>query len=1139
MSTTLPPGTIVADYRVAEPLGSGASGTVYLAEDLVLGRVVALKVLSPALASDERFRRRFLAESRLAASLEHPNILPVYAAGDADGLLYLAMRRVAGADLGAILGHEGPLTPERAVALLGQAAEALDAAHAQGLVHRDVKPANMLVAREPGGEHLYLADFGLATHARSPESLSGGPGLVGTVAYVAPEQIDGRQVDGRADLYSLACCAFECLTGRRPFERDSDLAVLFAHLNETPPSAHALRPDLPPGLDAVLKRALAKNPEDRQTSCAQLVADTGRSLDPTAPVAAPARPHRRRRVIAAAVALAVAAAIAVPLAVLGFGGGDDAVAQESVAAIDPGTGRVTGDVPVGADAANVRAGPDGQLWALIPNERRLVAIDPRTGRAGRSIGLGVSPGGFAAGGGALWVADQGSSTILRIDPLHGDDVRRIELPRPPGVVNGGVKPEVHGLAVGSGSLWAAHGLSVVDRVDMATGRLVGRVPLTGARTPVTGEGQVWALTETGNAVRIDPRANRIVAQAHLHPVLAGGVVQNGYLWVAISQDGAVWKLDPAGEVQGTVRTGPGAGAGMLASDGAVWVASGQAGTVSRIDATTGDVSTFHVRRGAGGIARAGGRLWVTVGRAPGSGEPAPAGSVARLVLSQDFLDLDPAIATNFAAWQVEYATCAKVMNYPDAGGAAGSRPVPELADAAPRVSSDGLTWTMRIRRGYRFSPPSGAPVTARAVAESLERSLSPAYGPQSPGFFYLGDIAGARAFHDGRTGRVSGIRARGDVLTIRLVRPSGSLPTRLALPFFCVVPAGTPAVEGGVGTPVPTAGPYYVRSKANGRMILLRNPFYRGPRPHGVARVQIDTDSASDAAIAAVERGSADQYSEFASVPLPAPLLPGSALDRRVGAGSADARAGRQRLFRLPMHGLHWLVLDTRHGIFRDIRMRRAASLAIDRRALAAIWGEEPEDRYLLPEVPGASSRHLDPLDGPDLARARALARGRGGRAVAVVCKEPAAPCRETARLLRRDLGAIGVDLRTQLVDVPTPVAARRKRPPDLILSGWVYNYLDGADGLRDALLAPDFTIPQALPPGPWRARLQGADRLSGRARERAYADLAVDLQRDAVPWLVFAQARFPELVSSRVGCITRVPAYPLVDLTAMCLRPG
>jgi serine/threonine protein kinase len=209
-------GTAVAGYRIESVIGRGSSGSVYVARELMLDRRVALKVLLPELAADERFRSRFLRESRLAASLEHPNIIPIYAAGETDGLVYLAMRLVEGGDLSALIEREGVLDPERSVAILSQVADALDAAHRRGLVHRDVKPANALV---DASEHAFLCDFGLARHAETVDSVTRDSPFAGTIEYIAPEQIHGDEIDGRADVYALGCVLFEMLTGRSPFRR--------------------------------------------------------------------------------------------------------------------------------------------------------------------------------------------------------------------------------------------------------------------------------------------------------------------------------------------------------------------------------------------------------------------------------------------------------------------------------------------------------------------------------------------------------------------------------------------------------------------------------------------------------------------------------------------------------------------------------------------------------------------------------------------------------------------------------------------------------------------------------------------------------------------------------------------------------
>jgi len=264
------PGTLVAGYRVEEPLGAGGMAVVYRARDERLGRPVALKVLPPALAADAGFRRRFTAESRAAAAVDHPNIIPVYEAGQAGRSLFIAMRLVAGGDLGGVLSREGPLPPARAAQFLSPIASALDAAHRAGLVHRDVKPGNVLVDTSPGRpEHVYLSDFGISKGAASSAGLTGTGQFLGTPNYTSPEQIKGLAADGRADQYALACVTWQLLTGTVPFERADGMDVLFAHLHEPPPPLDALRPGLPAATGQVLARALAKEPGERYPSCGE------------------------------------------------------------------------------------------------------------------------------------------------------------------------------------------------------------------------------------------------------------------------------------------------------------------------------------------------------------------------------------------------------------------------------------------------------------------------------------------------------------------------------------------------------------------------------------------------------------------------------------------------------------------------------------------------------------------------------------------------------------------------------------------------------------------------------------------------------------------------------------------------------
>lgn len=280
----LRPGAVIAGYRLEERIGRGGMAVVFRAVDGRLGRPVALKILSPGLTADNAFRMRFINESRAAAAVEHPHIIPVYEAGETAGMLFIAMRYVRGGDARSLLRRIGPLPADRAWGIISQVAAALDAAHRRGLVHRDVKPGNMLLDVSSGlagadlTDHVYLTDFGISKQAQSARLTVTGQ-IVGTLDYAAPEQIEGRDVDGRTDLYSLACSVFELLSGLPPFQRGQGPALIYAHLSAAPPAITASRPDLPPAADRVIAKAMAKAAAERYASCAEFAADLGRALE--------------------------------------------------------------------------------------------------------------------------------------------------------------------------------------------------------------------------------------------------------------------------------------------------------------------------------------------------------------------------------------------------------------------------------------------------------------------------------------------------------------------------------------------------------------------------------------------------------------------------------------------------------------------------------------------------------------------------------------------------------------------------------------------------------------------------------------------------------------------------------------------
>jgi peptide/nickel transport system substrate-binding protein len=383
---------------------------------------------------------------------------------------------------------------------------------------------------------------------------------------------------------------------------------------------------------------------------------------------------------------------------------------------------------------------------------------------------------------------------------------------------------------------------------------------------------------------------------------------------------------------------------------------------------------------------------------------------------------DPAVSLGMPyRWQLQYATCAKLFNHPDAPAPAGWRLVPEVAAGPPSVSADGLTQTIRVRSGFRFSPPVNAPVTAETFRHTIERALSPVLGPGGDAAAYLPEIAGLADYRAGRAAHVSGLSAHGDALAVRLTSRVPDLPERLALPYFCAVPDGTPVARDGLPQPIASAGPFYISDYfPNQALVVKRNPNYRGSRPHRLDAIVYEFGVKAEDAVRRTERDASEVVEDFSPV-----LGPNGPV--------ADRYVGEPTRFSLPPQLSNvYLAFNTRRPLFALRRVRQAVNYAIDRQALAATLGYLPADHYLPPGIPGHRASHVYPTR-PDLRRARALIRDDGGPATLYFSDVRA--LRPWAQIIRRNLAAIGIRVRVREFEEPLSDAARRDLRADMLLT--------------------------------------------------------------------------------------------------------
>jgi DNA-binding beta-propeller fold protein YncE len=566
-------------------------------------------------------------------TLEHPNVVPIYDAGDVDGRVYLAMRYVEGTDLRTLLRAEGALDPARALAICSQMAAALDAAHARGLVHRDVKPANVLL--DPS-DHVYLADFGL-TRRLEEQGLRGGEGRsLGTPTYLAPEQIEDRPVDGRADVYSLGCLVYECLTGGPPFARGSRLAVAWAHLEEDPPNASERKSGLPEAIDPVIRKAMAKEPDDRYSTCAGLIAAVEQALGSRRPPI-----FRRPKFVLVAVAILLVLAALLTVVLITRDGGTAAsglvVRANTLVRIDPATNALSAVVPMDQRPLATAAGGH-RVWVYSHDEGTVSEIDPATNTVRHTTWPTAQPEDIGESGGPILAADTGGAWIIGVDGngnsvltrilSGGRGTREYTLGQGPA----GIAPGPAAVALGANAVWVLErgiGGRQVLRIDPVTGDVSESARFSTSSqidALAVGEGAVWVVDSSrGTLYRIDSRTADVTGRRDLGDRATRPVVAFGSVWVRVTRFNAdpqrqLVLVDPRTLDISEDYVPPESG-DSTSGYGSMWWYDVPTGTVARYNRHTKDLaSTIRVTDApfSGGlcltsIAAGAGGVWVAVG----------------------------------------------------------------------------------------------------------------------------------------------------------------------------------------------------------------------------------------------------------------------------------------------------------------------------------------------------------------------------------------------------------------------------------------------------------------------------------------------------------------------------------------------
>jgi ABC-type oligopeptide transport system substrate-binding subunit len=516
-----------------------------------------------------------------------------------------------------------------------------------------------------------------------------------------------------------------------------------------------------------------------------------------------------------------------------------------------------------------------------------------------------------------------------------------------------------------------------------------------------------------------------------------------------------------------------------------------------------------------------------------SGAGAKQGGTFRINLVTDTDYVDPALAYYAVSWSQEYATCAKLLNYPDQEAPAGSQLIPEVATGFPRVSADGKTYTFTIRSGsaaYRFS--DGKTVTAANFAAAINRDLNPRM--QSPAVSFLTDVAGAADVMRGKAKTASGVVVRGNQLTIKLTQASPDFPARIAMPFFCAIPVDLPIVSEGVDT-LPGAGPYYVASRTPNRQIVLKaNPYYRGPRPHNVAEVVYTVGVSQEASLLQIQQDQADYAADGLSPSAYAEL-------------GAKYGVNKTRFFVKPQLVSRFVAMNNDRPLFKgNTSLRRAVNYAIDRPAILRQLGSysgKRTDQYLPPGVPGYTDAALYPMKGSDYATAKKLAAGHvnGDTAVLYTCNRTT--CINAAQILQYNFKQLGinVDVKSFARGVQIAKEGTRGEPFDLAFEAWVADYADPFDFINVLLdgntIHETNNVNYAYFNDPaYNKKMEAAAKLSGAARYAAYGKLDIDLANHAAPFAAFATANDRLFFSSRVSNVVHNSVYGL-DLATLALK--